>query len=291
MRFVRAVGWGLVWGSGMMAVVAGSLEFRAASDGGYEFDTGELRGRLRRGGQSVGLQEVVHVPTGVRLDHSQGLLSHYRVFTKGRRYGGGAWDWGSRARVTVGGGVEVVWEAEAERPFELRAEYTWKDARMVELRTEVRAKARLTAFETFVASYFGQGFTNARVAKAGGGGWHRAERASGEWQMFPREVGVVSMIGDGRWGMAPNPVEWTVREALGGVLVVERRAVRAGIRVRLEAPGDGCFAAALPEEMEGHRSVYFSLFGVGMEPGEVREGRVRLSLSVEEPVGETVGGP
>jgi hypothetical protein len=33
---------------------------------------------------------VVHVPTGARLDRSNGLLSHYRVFTRGVRHGGGA---------------------------------------------------------------------------------------------------------------------------------------------------------------------------------------------------------
>ncbi|MGC8988614.1 MAG: hypothetical protein ACP5MD_00665, partial [Verrucomicrobiia bacterium] len=74
------------------AVLPGRV-FSPAADGGFEFDTGVLRGRLAKGAKPLGLTDVVHVPTGARLDGSNGLLSHYRVFTRGKRYGGGAWDW------------------------------------------------------------------------------------------------------------------------------------------------------------------------------------------------------
>jgi len=44
------------------------LNFTAKEDGGYEFDTGILRGRLRDAGKCLGLTSAVHVPTGTTLD-------------------------------------------------------------------------------------------------------------------------------------------------------------------------------------------------------------------------------
>jgi hypothetical protein len=73
------------------------LAFVANDKGEYTFDTGVLRGTLRQGGKSLGLAPVIHIPTGARLDRSMGILSFYRVFTTGKRYGAGAWDWPSTA--------------------------------------------------------------------------------------------------------------------------------------------------------------------------------------------------
>src|SRR5947209_3342768 len=70
-----------------------NLAFEADGAGGFRFDTGTLRGSLHTGGKSLGLTGVIHVRSGIRLDRSNGLLSHYRVFSKGVRYDGGAWDW------------------------------------------------------------------------------------------------------------------------------------------------------------------------------------------------------
>ena len=58
------------------------------------------------------LEEVtVHTPTGTPLCQGHGLFSHYRVFTRGKRYGGGAWDWPSESKLRDDGSVEVRWPA------------------------------------------------------------------------------------------------------------------------------------------------------------------------------------
>ena len=102
-----------------------SRGFRPAADGSFSFNTGVLQGTLRAAGKSLGLSSVVHLPTGRRLDRSNGLFSHYRVFSKGIRYGGGAWDWPSTARLLDDGGVEVNWPEATNRLFTMKAVYRW----------------------------------------------------------------------------------------------------------------------------------------------------------------------
>ncbi len=112
----------------------------ANDKGEYTFDTGVLRGTLRQGGKSLGLAPLIHVPTGARLDRSMGILSFYRVFTTGQRYGAGAWDWPSTAKLLPDGAVQVTWPAAAERPFEMTALYRWKDPQTIDLETTVTAR-------------------------------------------------------------------------------------------------------------------------------------------------------
>jgi hypothetical protein len=287
----RAFGWAVVGAAVMMLgtipVPAAGLGFMAGTDGGFRFDTGVLRGKLRVGGKSMGLQEVTHLATRQRLDRSNGLLSHYRVFTAGQRYGGGAWDWPSTARLRDDGAVEVSWPEVEGRPIEMRAVYRWRDAATVDLETTVKGSADLRGLEVFVASYFHERFTNAMVAvaTAGAGGslpvptLVRATREEGEWQMFPRDDGAVALIRDGRWKLEPNPVDWMIRSPFARPLF-RRRALSSGLNGVLMAPAEECFAVATPFESEGHYSGYFSLFGRDLRAGETHRARVRLTIAV-----------
>jgi hypothetical protein len=80
-----------------------------------------LRGKFRAGGKSLGLSSVTHIPSGVVLDRSMGLFSHYRLFTSGKRYGGGAWDMPSSASLRADGTVEMTLTNAPDRPFALHA--------------------------------------------------------------------------------------------------------------------------------------------------------------------------
>ena len=75
----------------------------------FGFDTGVLKGKVRSQGKSAGLSSVVYLPTGLRLDSSLGLFSHYRVFTTNHRFGTAAWDWPSEASVESDGSLLVRW--------------------------------------------------------------------------------------------------------------------------------------------------------------------------------------
>jgi hypothetical protein len=255
------------------------LAFVAAGTNGFTFDTGVLKGKLRAGGKSTGLSSVVHVPTGMALDHSMGLFSHYRVFTANKRYGTAAWDWPSEATLRLDGGVEVRWPSAEDRPFGLRAVYRWAAPNTLDVETSVQARTNLAKFESFLASYFAEGFTNACVyVRSNGQAWLMgAEKSDGVWQAFPRDAEAVSIIQDGRWKFAPSPVEWVIRPTLAKPLGV-RRCPANDLRVLVMAPPQDCFAVLTPFETETHRSMYLSLFGKDLKAGETARARARLVI-------------
>lgn len=264
-----------------------SLAFVPSEDGGFAFDTGILRGRLRPGGKSRGLCSVIHVPTGAALDRGDsgyGLFSHYRVFSAGKRYGGGAWDWASEARRFEDGSVQVRWPAGGDRPFEMAATWRWADPRTLDLDTEVRAQADLPRFEVFLASYFTGAFCRSfacvRELREGRPGFLAAEKEAGTWQMFPRDDGAAAIAGDGRWKLPPHPVSWTIRPALAYPLAV-RRDPRTGLAVALMGLPSDCFAVSMPHQEEAHFSVYLSLFGRDLREGESARARTRLMAGTD----------
>lgn len=260
-----------------------NLHFKASSTNGeFTFDTGVLRGKLRAGGKSLGLSSVVHLPSGLVLDRSMGLLSHYRLFTKGKRYGGGVWDIPSEAKLRADGAVEMVLKSVSERPFELRAIYKWHNPTTLDLETIVKADTKLPGFEVFVANYFAPQFTNALVWTKGGSGakFTAAERKLGEWQMFVGDESFTALIEDGRWTFPPYPVEWKICGKLAEPLAL-RRAPELKIDCMLMAPRGECFAISMPYQEESHYSTYFSLFGRDLDSGEIARARIRLTLPSE----------
>jgi hypothetical protein len=269
--------------AGAQSAASNSLAFQPGAQGSFLFDTGELRGVLRTGGKSFGLQSVVHIPSGRRVDAGSGLFGHYRVFTTGKRYGGGAWDWPSTARLTEHGAVEVLWPATEDRPFEMRAVYRWATPSALDLETTVVAKQDLPGFESFLASYFTSGFTNAMAATGMASGQAKtplflpAERSAGEWQMFPRDDAAVGVIQDGRWKLLPNPVDWAIRPRFLHPLAI-RCDKTANLSAVVMARRQACFAVAMPHETEGHFSLYLSQFGRDLKAGETARAEARLVI-------------
>ncbi len=259
-----------------------ALRFSPGTNNDYTFDTGVMRGKLRAGGRSTGISSVVHIPTGTRLDASMGLFGHYRVFTSNHRYGTAAWDWPSEANLASDGSVHVRWPATADRPFEFRATYRWGLPNALDLETVVEAKTNLSNFESFLASYFSPGFTNSAVDVKGSDTFMPAEQSAGIWQAFPRDDAAVSIIKDGRWKIEPNPVDWVIRPALARPLGYRRDPASGLTGVIMAPPGD-CFAILTPHQTEPHYSLYFSLFGRDLKPGETARARTRLWIAAQAP--------
>ena len=249
-----------------------ALGFARHADGGFEFNTGTLKGRLRAGGRPLGLTSVVHLPTGVALNGMYGLASHYRVFANGRRFGAAAWEWPGRAELQDDGSVLVIWPGAEDRPFELRAVYRWRTPAVLDVATTVIARDELKGFETFLACYLGPTFSRAfgcvreLSPPARGPGFLDAMQEDGDWQMFPRDAGAVSMIRDGRWKLLPHPVEWAIRPRYELALGI-RRDEASGLVFGLMAPSSDCFAVAMPYGAEVHYSIYLSLFGRDIPAG------------------------
>ncbi len=253
------------------------LAFRSAGNE-FTFDTGVLQGKLRAGGKANGLSSVVHIPSGVRLDASLGLFSHYRVFTVEKRYGTAAWDWAAESRLNPDGSVETRWPATAERPFELRATYRWASPNALDVETRVESKADLQGFEVFLATYLTAGFTNAQVyTNPGQPAFKPVLPEAGTWQAFPRDDKAAAIIKDGRWKLEPNPVDWTIMPRLAAPLAIRRAPATQLTSVVMAQPSD-CFAVCTPHQFEPHYSTYLSLFGEDIKAGNAKVARTRLLI-------------
>jgi len=257
----------------------GKPVFSASGTNEFAFDTGVLKGKLRAGGKSTGLSSVLHLPTGLTMDSSMGLFGHYRVFSANKRYGTAAWDWPSEAKLRPDGSVEARWPSTEDRPFELRALYRWAAPDTLDLETSVQAKTDLAKFESFLASYFADGFTNACVYARSNNqaSLMAADKSCGTWQAFPRDNEAVSIIQDGRWKFQPNPVDWVIRPYLAKPLAI-RRCPPNDLTALLMSPPQDCFAILTPFEGEPHRSMYLSLFGSNLTAGETARARARLVI-------------
>jgi len=248
----------------------------------FRFETGLVRGTLRPQGKSLGLTAVVDVASGTTLSGAYGLCSHYRLLDAETRYGGGAWDWASAARLLPNGSVEAAWAADPAHPFDLKAVYRWAAPGTLDVATTVAAKKDLSRLEVFLASYFvgfPASFVYVKACPETGGkpGFLEATKAAGIWQMFPRDDGAVTLIQDGRWRRSPNPVDWRIMPPLAGPLGLRRNA-KLGLAALVMAPPDDCFAVATPYGEEGHGSLYLSLFGRDFKSGEAATARSRLIL-------------
>ena len=257
-----------------------------AADGKqYAFDTGALRGTLRFEGRSLGLTPIVDVQSAAAIAGGHGLFSHYRLLDAETRYGHGAWDWPSTARLLPGGAVEANWKADAEHPFDMRAVYRFTAPGVFDVTTSVVPRRDLRRLEVFLASYF-HGFATSRVyvkghAETGGKpGFLEAKRSMAVWQMFPRDEAAAKIITDGRWRRPPNPVDWKIMPALAMPLAMRRDAA-SGMTALVMAPPEDCFAISTPFSGEGHRSLYLSLFGRDVAAGQTATTRSRLLIGRE----------
>jgi hypothetical protein len=225
---------------------------------------------------------VVDSGSGETISRGHGLFSHYRILDAETRYGHGAWDWASQARLLPNGAVEVVWSADDEHPFGMKAVYRWSAPNTLDVTTTVIPRKDLERFEVFLSSYF-QGFATSLVyveccpETDGRPGFLEAKRSLGKWQMFPRDDEAVGIIQDGRWKHPPSPVEWKVMPRLAMPLAMRRDAA-TGLTGLVMAPATDCFAVATPYSEESHRSLYLSLLGRDLAAGQAATARARLVI-------------
>ncbi len=283
-----------VMAASMASVQAESpnLAFQPGDNGAYTFDTGVLKGTLRACGRSIGLLSFEHVPTRTIIEgNAYGVLSHYRVFTANKRYGHGAWDWPSTAKLLPGGVIEVRWPAADDRPFEMGAVYRWSAPDTLDLTTTVTAKADLKDFESFLASYFAESFPASTVYVKGGPDtaplFQTTGPDAGVWQAFPRNPKAVPIIQDGRWKIEPSPVDWVIRDEFAAPLGIRRNKDNGLCAVLMARPED-CFCVMTPNAGEGHRSLYLCQFGRDVKAGETAAAHARLVVRVLPKDGDAV---
>jgi hypothetical protein len=257
------------------------LRFVQGEAGSFTFETAVLKGVLRKEGKSIGLVPVTYKANGSAITTGEGLYNHYRIFTRGKRYGYGARRWPSTAELRKDGSVKVIWPVISNRPFELEATYRLSAPNAIDLVTTVRAEKKLEAFEVFLASYFLPSFTDSRVWASGDPnegrkeGFISANREFGDWLCFPRDESTKDVIGDGRWAFEPGPLEWTLMPNYARPLMI-RRDTLSGLTVIMMTRREDCFGLCTPYGEEKHYSSYMSLFGYDIEAGKTATARSRL---------------
>lgn len=257
------------------------LRFWEGKGGSFTFDTGVLSGVLRLEGKSIGLVPVTWVEDGSSMSAGEGFFNHYRVFTRGVRYGYGARRWPSTGELRDDGSVEVAWPSTSDRPFALKSTYTWVRPDTIDVVTTVHAETRLEAFEVFLASYYPAGFIESLVWGSrdprgrGRKGFVSADRELGEWLAFPRDDGAKGVIDDGRWDLGSSPLLWTMMPEFALPLAVRRDPGSDLTVISMAHPAD-CFGVFTPYGEDKHYSNYLSLFGYDIEAGETASAHARL---------------
>jgi len=259
-----------------------SLKFKFDNlNNSFSFNTGVLSGILRQSGKSTGLVPVTLLSDSSNIAVGEGFFNHYRVFTKGKRYGYGARRWPSTAKLKNDGSVEVVWPVTVERPFELRGTYRWISSNTIDLTTTVYAKERLETFEVFLASYYNHSYIDSQVWASRNPlnnnvkGFVPAIKALGEWLAFPRDSIAKNIISDGRWGLEPHPITWTLMPNYDKPLAIRRDPLTKTTVIVMTKRKD-CFGIFTPYNEEKHISNYLSIFGYDIEAGNSAEAVSRL---------------
>jgi hypothetical protein len=219
-----------------------------------------------------------------------GLLSYYRIFSTGARFGDAARDWPVVARRIDGGGLEIRFPPAPTHPMEVVGKFQWRSPDTLDLETMVKAADALPRMELFLSSYFAEGFEASVCASRNLYGQGPAEAflpadwsplLDGNYLMFPRDAKSLPMIYDGRWGIPPNPVTWAFVRYLAEPIAVRRNA-QSGLAAVLMARPEDCFAISMsynkrpPDGVAGHRSLYLSLFGQDLAAGQTARARCRL---------------
>ncbi len=296
MRYVIAL---LVLAAGSLVGAATSaaepqLSFQPEDDGIYVFNTGALSGRLRLNGHSQGISELIHVPSGQEVSYGGRklpLMSHYRMFTTGTRYGNAARDWPTQCKLLSDGAVEAVFQPEEDYPFSLMAVFRLGAPDAIDVETIVTAKEDLPRFEAFLSNYLGEGYdvsvyVTQSLRSPGKNFFLRGDHnplVSGNYLLFPRDRESVPTVFDGRWEQPPSPVEWCINRYLAAPVGV-RRHKETGLTAVLMAPPKDCFAVSTPYNLDppdgvaGHRSLYLSLFGGDVAKGETVRAQSRLQI-------------
>lgn len=284
----------------VLAVVSSAMadepqqSFQVESDGIYVFNTGTLRGRLRLNGQNQGISELIHVPSGQEItygDRKLPVLSHYRLFTTGTRYGHAARDWPTECHLLSDGSVEAEFRPTEDYPFAMKAVFRLGEANAIDVETIVTAKQDLARFEVFLSNYFGDGYDASvyvihSLRSPGQPFFLRADHnplVAGNYLLFPRDRESLLDVFDGRWQQPPNPVEWCITRYLAAPVGVRRHKETGLTAVVMAAPED-CFAVSTPYNQEppdgvaNHRSLYLSLFGRDVCKGETVRASCRLQI-------------
>lgn len=265
-------------GSSRALAANAKLAFKEDDQGNLVFNTGVVKGSLKKDGLGAGLKPITFIESNVPINNNHGLLVPYRFLTPQKRYGFGSWEWNRIGKLLDDGGAELRWEATPDRPFSFSSTMHWKAADTVDLTLVFTPDTDLEKFELFLGSYFRK-FTVAKVyvKDTGNGtpGFVDTPKDKGDMQLFPKDQDVMAIIKDGRWKFPPFPNKWAFRSALAAPLGIKQQPI-SGVTVVIMAPPEDCFAVSMSQQEAGLGAFYLSLFGKDVKKGQSLTGHARL---------------
>jgi hypothetical protein len=266
------------FGSSRALAADAKLAFRGDDQGNLVFNTGVVKGSLKRDGLGGGLKPIMFIDPNVPIDNNHGLLVPYRFLTPQKRYGFGSWEWPRTGKLLADGGAELRWAAATNRPFTFSSAMRWKAADTLDLTLVFTPNTDLEKFELFLGSYF-RNFTIGKAyvkdARNGQPGFVDTPQDKGEMQLFPKNQGVMTIINDGRWQFPPYPNNWAFRPAFAAPLGIKHEP-KSGVTVLIMAPPEDCFAVSVSQQEAGLGAFYLSLFGKDVKKGQSLTGHARL---------------
>ncbi len=254
------------------------LAFQDDGQGNLVFNTGVVRGTLKKDGLSSTLKSLTFLDGNTAIDTHHGLLVPYRFLTPQKRYGFGSWEWPRTGRLQEDGSAVLRWEKADERPFAFSVAYAWKAADTLDMTVVFTPSTALQKFELFFGSYFpSAGKVAAYVKDTGDGkrGFRAASPDKGTMQLFPRDDQALELVRDGRWTFPPGPNNWVIHPGLAAPLGI-RADPQSGVTVVFMAPPEDCFAVSAMVPPNGGGAFYLSLFGKDLQKGQSLTGRARL---------------
>lgn len=259
-----------------------------AESGELRFRTESLEGTLRADGTRHAVTQLIHRPTGVRVDRDM-LLAIYRLLSRSA--------WMGEARVMshtvrpTEDGIELAWMPRLAHQVLLSARFAIHEPDYIDCTIGVVGHAYYPDYEVFVSNYFARSFRSGGYV-----GPARGEEMKASIQVqpqgspifremyitFPRDEQSAHLITDGRWQRGRHFTRFLPARYYGLPL---------GFYSQTEGPLDvllmglpcDTFAVSMayatddPSDNVGqHNSFYLSLFGKDLHPGERWQTTVRL---------------
>lgn len=255
----------------------------------YRFETDVVSGSYLTAGEYQGMRDLVHRPTGVQVAAGEslpGLVSPYRVFGNGRRYGD-VRDRPCQVEI-VAEGLRIAQPADEENPFDLESLYSW-NGDTLDVKYTISPHEDMRRFELCIASYLSAGF-RAFVSRQSNEWGEKDSKIvpvdtnpmTDVYAMFPRDEKAASMIFDGRWDIPPYPVRWSV-PAWFDLPLAYRRHAKSGVMGLTMGDPQECYTIGIsvndppedPDPANGYQATYLYMFGRDLPKGETAKASVR----------------
>jgi len=260
----------------------------AATGGGFEFETEQMKGTIRLDGAYHGVTRLVDKRTGRQvIDPRYSALNLFRLMSVNRMMGLPRQM--ERTITTEPSSVRVTWPATETHAGEISARYEVVSQNAIDVTVTVRSQGTYAGYELFMSNYFDKalrphvhlqtlrGDTRSLVVPTVN------DVFRGTLLVFPRDAHAARRGLDGRW--EPNVIQLCpVRHYLHCMAYFTDPDDRLAV-VLMSRPRD-CFAISTryhaeadADRLTDYSALDLSLFGDDLLPGQEQTVTVRLALT------------